>query len=73
MRYEPRPRRGLDDGGEPLAEERPRLAQVHHVEDHPLVPLGVLHREMEPEPGKMGIISLLALLAFILENQCMVQ
>ena len=55
----PRPARRLDDGGESAGEEGSSLAQVDDVEDHPLVLLGVLHREVEPKPEqKKSLIGL---------------
>ena len=42
--------RRLDDRGEASGEEGSSLAEVDHVEDDSLVLLGVLHREVEPEP-----------------------
>ena len=42
--------RRLNDRSEAAGEEGSSLAEVDHVEDDSLVLLGVLHREVEPEP-----------------------
>ena len=44
-----RPTRGLDDRGQAFGEQGSAFAQVDHVEDHALVLVGVLHREVEPK------------------------
>ena len=51
------PRGGAHDGGEADGEEVPRLAQVHDVEDDPLVGGDILHREVEPEPDNRHALS----------------
>ena len=51
------PARWPNDRRHSLLEEIPSSAQVDDVEDHPLVFLDVVHREVEPEPdpGVAGV------------------
>ena len=45
----PRPARRLDEGRHAVAEEVVVLREVHDVQQDALVPLRVLHREVEPK------------------------